>query len=58
MDEIPYSRADRINAGVCLVILLALAGVCADVLFDLSGRVRGRRLAGQVEDHLTVAGRD
>lgn len=58
MEDSPYSRGDRINAGVCLAILLALAAVCADVLFDLTGRFKGRRLAGQAEDHLTVVGRE
>lgn len=58
MDETPYSPGDRINAGVCLVILLALAAVCADVLFDLTGRLKGKRLAGQVEQNLTVNSRD
>lgn len=58
MEETPYSRGDRINAGVCLAILLALAAVCADVLFDLTGRFKGRKLAGQVEQNLTVNSRD
>ena len=53
-DEPTYSRGDRINAAFCLLIAAALAAVAADVLFDLTGRARGRRLAREAGAHMAA----
>lgn len=58
MDEPTYSRADRINAVVCLLIAGIIAAVAADVLWDVTGRIRGARLARAVEANLAAARSD
>jgi hypothetical protein len=58
MDEPTYTRGDKINAAVCLLIGGLIVAVATDVLFDVTGRLRGRRLAGQVEANLNAASRD
>jgi hypothetical protein len=53
-DEPTYSRGDRLNAAFCLLIAACLAAVAADVLFDLTGRVRGKRLAREAGAHVAA----
>ena len=57
-DEPKYSRADRLNAGFCLLLAALIAGVAADVLFDLTGRWKGRTLARQTEASLAASSHD
>lgn len=53
-DEPAYSRGDRINAGFCLLIAACLAAVSLDVIFDLTGRARGRKLAREATAHVAA----